>query len=269
MSRWRFERPLDTLRALYRRSSALARLYECYWRVRLRTLDETYTAHIDGETAEFGIRSRSEYVRATTFGGEETLLRRFLSELDGDDVVWDVGACVGTYACFASTAAPDGHVVAFEPEPLNRRRLTSNLQRNAPASRWTVSEAALTRSSRSAALQSAFVEAGGGHHYLADDGTTPVEARRGDSLVERGVAPSPDVVKIDVQGAEHLVLRGMEPLLADVTTVYVEVHREKTARYDTTPGAVESLLRAHDFHLDRLGGPDGGRTGVYFLRASR
>ena len=269
MDQGRPKRPLDVLRALHRQSSALARLHEYYWRVRLWALDDTHTAELDGHTADFGIQSRSEYVRATTFGGEQSLLGQFLNDLDGDEVVWDVGACVGTYACFASTALPEGHVVAFEPEPLNRRRLTSNLQRNAPASHWTVSDNALAASSRPATLQSAFVEAGGGHHYLADDGTTPVDARPGDSLVERGVVPSPDVVKIDVQGAELLVLNGIETLLADVTTVYLEVHREKTARYDATPEEVESFLQARGFDLESLGEPTDGRTGVYFLRASR
>ncbi|MFB6165671.1 MAG: FkbM family methyltransferase [Haloarculaceae archaeon] len=224
-------------------------------------------SRVGGRRARFDVSTRTEYVRAADLGGEAHVLESLLDGLDGDEVVWDVGACVGTYACFLARALPDGHVVAFEPEPTNRRRLRRNLAANARPERWTVVADALSDTDGRATLSAEFEEAGAGHHRLVPAGGDgpQVTTRRGDSLA--GVLPRPDVVKIDVQGAELQVLRSMGDALAAVDRVYVEVHRQAIERYGATPSAVESALRDAGFALSRLGEPTANRGGVYFLEA--
>ncbi|MFC7095833.1 FkbM family methyltransferase [Halobaculum marinum] len=254
---------------MIRGSEAFSRAYGAGWRLALALVGRDVTATVGNVECTFRATTRSEYTRARTLGGERHVLAAFLADLQSDDVVWDLGACVGTYACFAARVAD--HVVAFEPEPTNRAALTANLRHNAPRGRWTVAATALNRDGSSAGLRSEFVEAGGGHHRLVDDRAadgSPVETAAGDDIA--GTAfPSPDVVKIDVQGAELAVLEGLAETLHGVHTVYIEVHESMGDRYGDSPAHLEELLREAGFELDRLAGPTTNRAGVSFLRAVR
>lgn len=250
---------------------------ETYWRVE-RTYCMVQIALAGGElevrvgdrTARFGLTTPAEYRRASDLGGERAVIAALLDELDGTETVWDVGACVGTYTCFVARALASGHVVGFEPEPTNLARLRDNLTNNAPKERWTATPVALSDRNGRASLSSERVEAGGGHHHLSAETTAPrVDTRRGESLVRSGAFDAPDVLKIDVQGAELQVLDGMGAVLDSVESVYLEVHTEKCGRYGTTAEAVETFLREAGFSIASLGEPTNRRSGVYLLRASR
>jgi FkbM family methyltransferase len=254
---------------LTNRFDRLGAVHRAYWRMRLRVLAEDGSLRVRGSTSDFGVSTRSERRRVRNLGGERFVLESLLDDLTGTETFWDVGACVGTYACFAAQRLTEGRVVAFEPEPTNRRRLDSNLRANAPGDRWKLSSLALADFDGSGRLASEFVEPGGGHHHLSpsDDGV-PVDVRRGETLCRRGM-PAPDVMKIDVQGAELRVLRGMGDALSAPDTLYVEMHTEKTGRYGSTTADAEEFLADAGYSVERLGEPTNGRPGVYFVRASR
>lgn len=139
-------------------------------------------------------------------------------------VCWDVGAHFGYHSL--GFAALGAKVVAFEPNPHNAARLRANLDRN-PRLAARVSLRALALSNAdgpSQFVQSAdLAETSSGSH-LADAVAPspelvyenferlPVMAARTDSLLAGGEAP-PAVMKIDVEGAEQLVLEGARELL--------------------------------------------------------
>lgn len=239
-----------------------------YWRLRLARSGWRCRTAMGTARAEFVTKSRSEYERATTFLGEHHVVERLLDDLRSDDVFWDVGATVGTYACLATSVLPGGSVVGIEPEPTNANRLRQNLRLNAPTNRWSVLEVALGDADGRARLASERVEAGAGHHRVVEEGGSEVLRRRGTSLVDEGT-PAPDVMKIDVQGAELDVLRGMGTVLGDVRQLYVEVHIEKCKRYGATSEEVEAFLSEAGFDVQSLGEPNWDRDGVYHIRATR
>ena len=250
-------------------ASVYWRAETAYWMARAAIAGDTVAATVADETVRFGVSTVAEYRRATTLGGERDLIAALLSDLDGTETVWDVGACVGTYTCFVANALTTGQVVGFEPEAMNRSRLRANLESTASAERWTVSAIALSDENGTATLSSETVDAGGGHHYLAPEGVgRTVGTRRGEDLLDDGFAP-PDVVKIDVQGAELLVLDGLGELLDTVESVYLEIHSTKCRRYGTTAEEVEAFLRTAGYSLTHLGGPADRRSGVYFVHAHR
>lgn len=262
------------LAARYDVPPTLVRAYvvaeRAYCRARIAAAGGTTDVTVGDETVRFGLSTRMEYRRARDLGGERTMVTALLDELDGTETVWDVGAGVGTYTCFVASALTSGHVVGFEPAVTNRTRLRENLVANAADEHWTVRPTALADRNGIAVLSSESVEAGGGHHYLSvDDTGTLVRTRRGASLIRENGFTTPDVLKIDVQGAELLVLDGMGPLLDGVRSIYLEVHCEKTGRYGTSPDAVEESLRDAGYTLTSLGGPTNRRSGVYLLHACR
>ncbi|MFD1514293.1 FkbM family methyltransferase [Halomarina rubra] len=240
-----------------------------YWRVKLAASWWRYRTCVCDVEATFKTTTKSEYLRASTLLGETALVEAFVTELEPADVVWDIGACVGTYACLAATVVTEGHVVAFEPEPTNALRLEENLAGNSPSHRWTVLPVALAERDQSAKLERGVVEPGSGHHFLSplDEGL-PIRARRGESLVANGT-PAPTVLKIDVQGAELDVLRGLGTTLDTVQRIYAELHVEKTARYGTSADEVEEFLIEQGFTIMHLGEPTYNRNGVYHVAATR
>lgn len=142
----------------------------------------------------------------------------------GGTVCWDVGAHFGYHSL--ALAAQGAQVVAFEPNAHNAARLRDNLARNpALAGRVRLRPEALSdREGTLEFVQSADLdETSSGSHLAAatppSDGAVyehfqhvTVPCARADSLIAAGEAP-PAVMKIDVEGAELLVLEGARELL--------------------------------------------------------
>lgn len=251
-------------------------LGKAYCRCRIRTAGGEMVVQLADETVRFGLSTPAEYRRAKRLGGERAMIESLVSELNGTETVWDVGACVGTYSCFVASALTTGCVVGFEPESTNRARLRMNLETNADTERWVVSPIALSDENGTGVLSSEYVEAGGGHHHLttetsstANEPSSSVETKRGDTVVERGDIPAPDLLKIDVQGAERAVLNGLGGLLEDIDSIYLEVHPEQCGRYGTTAEDVEQTLRNAGYSLAHLGTPTNRRSGVYFIHGRK
>jgi FkbM family methyltransferase len=126
------------------------------------------------------------------------------------DSALDVGANIGLYSLYLSRAVgPKGRVVAVEPDPDNIALLRSNLENNG-CDNVIVLPCALGAESGPVKLFQ--VEENRGNLSLADVVGTgrfvQVPMRRGDeALAELGLQPT--VVKIDVEGAEPLVLCGL------------------------------------------------------------
>lgn len=267
---------LNTVAWIADRYGVLSFVNEVYWKVdaayclaRMAVAGAEVEVQIGETSARFGRSTRAEYRRTKNLGGERAVIETLLSELNGTETVWDIGACVGTYTCLVASTLTTGCVVGFEPETTNRSRLRMNLEQNAFTTHWEISPMALSDENGTCTLASEFVEAGAGHHYLSSaESGPPVETRRGDSLIDETDCAAPDVIKIDVQGAELDVLRGLDGILDDVRSIYLEVHSKKCGRYGTSPEEIELFLTTAGFSLTSLGKPTNRRSGVYFIHAT-
>lgn len=152
-------------------------------------------------------------------------------------VAYDLGSHVGYVALMlARRVGPEGRVFAFEPLPANLARLRANLALN-PEGQWvTVVPAAVAdRDGRRPFLVHAsesmgrVAEAPG--RQTTYQGTLEVDVVALDTFVYRDGHPPPDLIKVDVEGAEGLALAGMERLLAEARPVLLlEVHGKQAAR---------------------------------------
>ncbi len=145
------------------------------------------------------------------------------------NVVLDVGANVGFFTMIAARATgPSGIVLAFEPVADNADALEANARRNrfdhvrthriALADRTGEAEIILTDHPGGATLASA------GLRPPDARGRAEVPVARFDDLRDQHAVPAPDVIKIDVEGAEVQVLRGMEHTLrVDQPRLLIEV----------------------------------------------
>jgi len=123
----------------------------------------------------------------------------------------DVGAHVGLFTLPAARHVGDnGRVVAFEPDPDNRRLLEANIERNELGHIVEVIPAAVAAENGSAILHRSAWNTGDHRLLGAPRGRrgVPVDVvALGPFLKERGLKA--DAVKIDVQGAEARVIRGL------------------------------------------------------------
>jgi FkbM family methyltransferase len=148
---------------------------------------------------------------------EQPVQDDFVETVAPGDLVWDVGANIGSYSLLAAEAG--GGVVAFEPGPRARGSLVANASLNNLKGRINATPYALADCDSEGMLLPAERT---GVRELAPDGDSgdTVPVRRGDSVD----LPAPDVIKIDVEGAEVAVLDGLAETLATVRVVYVEIH---------------------------------------------
>ncbi|MEL7061235.1 MAG: FkbM family methyltransferase [Acidobacteriota bacterium] len=158
--------------------------------------------------------------------------------------VYDVGANLGLYAVpLCRAVGADGMVFCFEPNPLCVAYLRANLELNA-CSRCRVLPVALAgpHAPHEPALQSVEFTINPANSLLGLSSTSPffgakigqrvqVDGASLDHWVAELRLPAPDVLKIDVEGAEHVVLPGMLATLeAHRPLLLFEIHGPLIAR---------------------------------------
>jgi FkbM family methyltransferase len=139
--------------------------------------------------------------------------------------VFDIGANAGFYTlAFSRLVGDEGHVWAFEPYAENAINILRHLK--------------LNRIKNATLLQVAVVNRTGvtGFH-VAQNNSMGVITREGiyrvpsvtiDDLIADEIVPIPEVIKIDVEGAESLVLDGARTLLRKQRTrLFVALHGDQ------------------------------------------
>lgn len=199
-------------------------------RLEYRRASSPHEISIGSATASFRFTDERDFRRISTLSDEANVLESFLNELRPTDTVWDVGGNVGTHACLFASVVPEGRVVSFEPHPSYADRLRTNADingfKNIEVQELGLAEASTTEELNLLASEDELHE---GRHTLAsaDEAVDKMEItlERGDALALDGI-PAPNVLKIDVEGAEQRVLRGIKKTLSHpkCRLVLVEVH---------------------------------------------
>lgn len=228
----------------------IAHLEWRYLQFRYLFTTESLTRSVYDQTATFSIESFREFLRVVDYQNEDYVIENLLSYAQNDDVFWDIGANIGTHSCYIGKKVD--RVIAFEPHPETASRAAANMERNGVTGE--VLEYALGEREKISSLRlpdHAENKIGVGTFTLRDpkDGNDLVEVqvKSGDELISQNETPPPDIIKIDVEGAEIGVIRGIKLGLATAHTVFVEVHPEHV-KLDT----VISMLEKENFNVEIL-----------------
>jgi FkbM family methyltransferase len=120
-------------------------------------------------------------------------------------VVYDLGANVGFYSLLASVLVGDrGTVISFEPLPANLTLLRRHLQMNRIRNCTVLEAAASDTDGRARFDPSPQPDTA----HLSEYGQVSVRTVRLDTLVDSREILPPNVMKIDIEGAELQALRG-------------------------------------------------------------
>jgi len=168
----------------------------------------------------------------------------------------DVGAHIGYYSLKAAAmVGPSGRVLAIEPNPETIRRLRADI-RESGASQVLVEPVACSDSEGMVEFFAATRENAGASSLSKANAASAgpiarsyrVRTRRLDAIVRESGVTRVDVIKIDVEGAELLVLKGAgETLDRYHPVVAVEMIDQQLANMGTSSADVIGLLRTHGY----------------------
>lgn len=236
------------------RALGLRRIMRRWYYHWARPADGILRVQVAGIEAQFYVHSPEELrvlESAGDAGRERQILGLLISALHAGDVVYDIGANVGLYSILLAEAlGTKGQVIAFEPTPLSFERLGNNLKlngiTNVRAFRVALAdysgEGKLYYSSEDLALSNLI-------RPRTDQMTHQmVGVVGGDDFREAQSLPVPRAVKIDVEGYEYAVIRGLRRLLSDPACklLLCEVHPTLLPS-QVRPEQVHELLKSLGF----------------------
>ena len=171
--------------------------------------------------------------RAKTFFTKEPDTILWLNEMDSNSIFWDIGANVGLYSLYASLLR-DCRTYAFEPSVFNLDLLAKNTFLNELNEKVTIIPLALNDTNGSNSFNLSNLERGGAlssfsKSFDQNGKQMDVEFKysilgvTGDFMLEKLNFPQPDYIKIDVDGIEHLILKGLINLLPNVKSILLEI----------------------------------------------
>jgi FkbM family methyltransferase len=181
---------------------------------------------------------------------ESEVRKSMVAAAQPDSTVWDIGANFGLHATGLGMMRPDLQIIAFEPNPREHTRLLQHRAWNAPH----IATSTVALSDRAGLLPLHLgPEGNSGMTTLSPwseatyGGTVMVAVARGDDLIAAEACPPPNVIKIDVEGHEAAVLRGLGQTLRQT-----KCH---TVIFEDGPEAAteaKELLEAAGFKVTRL-----------------
>ncbi|MFZ4763106.1 MAG: FkbM family methyltransferase [Alphaproteobacteria bacterium] len=184
----------------------------------------------------FSVPNETALARAKTILTKEPCTIEWLDSFQPNSIMIDVGANVGMYSVYA--AVMNGtKVYAFEPESQNFSLLCQNIFLNKLDEQIHAWPAAISDSATWSYLHlSQFMPAGSCHSF--GENLDPylkqrehafkqgAIATRLDWLVSQEIVPQPHYIKIDVDGLEHKVIAGIQPLIEhpDFRSLLIELN---------------------------------------------
>jgi FkbM family methyltransferase len=208
-----------------------ARVYQL---VASRVMNNVMTVTHDSTSLRFTVPNHVNSWRVRSYSQKEPETLEWIDTIPRGAILWDVGANVGLYSCYAARRR-DARVFAFEPSVFNLELLARNIWLNDLCAKVTIVPLPLSERLTNSTLNMTTTEWGGAMSTFAEnvkfDGT---ELEKVFEFRTLGLSmdqartllgiPSPDFIKMDVDGIEHMILKGGDEVLRNVSGVLVEIN---------------------------------------------
>lgn len=199
-------------------------------------LDPVTAVDWQGKTIQFSTPNRATLGRVRTLFDKEPDTIEWINSFLSEDFFFDVGANVGMYSIWAA-ATKGVRTFAFEPESQKYALLNKNIALNGLSHRIKAICLALGDTTQLAELYLSTFKGGESCHTFGEKVDYKLEpftpnfvqgcfSSTIDNVLLMGGMPTPQHIKIDVDGLEHKVLAGARQTLEDpvLKSVLVELN---------------------------------------------
>jgi len=198
----------------------------------------------------FFIPNRLTEWRVDTFFLKEPETLEWINNFSANNkfIFWDIGANIGLYSIYNALKNKNSTTFSFEPSSSNLRVLSRNISINGLENNIKIITLPLSDSPNKffTLNENEFIEGGGlntfkenynfeGKAFITDSKYSLLGTSI-DFLLENKILDFPDYIKIDVDGIEHLILKGAMKFLNNkkIKSLSIEINENFKEQYDLT-----------------------------------
>ena len=217
----------------------------------------TKTLRVKEVSLKLCIPNELNLFRVESFTSKEPETINWIDEFEKNSVFWDIGSNIGLFSCYAAIKN-NSTVYSFEPSVFNLEILSKNINLNNLNEKITIFPLPLTNTSKKSKFKLSSVEQGGAISTFGEDYTYDGTKLNSifdyktvgisiDEIIKYFKFSTPDYIKIDVDGIEHLILSGGNKILGDVKEILVEVDEKFEKQFHL----VNKILESNEFRLKK------------------
>lgn len=191
----------------------------------------------------------------------ETLewIKNFKNKKNSEIVFWDIGSNIGLYSIFSAFFHKNISIISFEPSFLNLGILSRNISINNYEKKIQIMQLPLSDKKKKfqKMMETSMTEGGAlsSFGYKFDHEGKKINAKNIysifgtslDDLVKQKIIKIPDYIKIDVDGTEHIILKGMKENLKNkkIKSILVEVNKKNRSQFNK----IKEIMKLNNFIL--------------------
>ena len=191
----------------------------------------------------------------------ETLkwIKNFKNKKNSEIVFWDIGSNIGLYTIFSAFFHKKINVISFEPSFLNLGILSRNISINNFERKIQIMQLPLSdkKNKFQKMMETSLTEGGAlsSFGYKFDHEGKKINAKNIysiigtslDDLIKQKIIKIPDYIKIDVDGTEHIILKGMKENLKNkkIKSILIEVNKKNKLQFNK----IKKIMKLNNFAL--------------------
>ena len=215
--------------------------------------------------------------RVNTYFQKEPETLEWIDTFDNKNkiIFWDIGGNIGLYSIYAALRHSNIEIITFEPSTSNLRVLSRNISLNKLDDKIIICQFPLTDKNNSFLLlkENNFEEGGAlnpyGENYdyngniFTSNHQYKIYGTSINYLLDNSILKIPNYIKIDVDGIEHLILKGGNKYLNSplIKSISVELNEDFSEQFNE----VNKILRDSKFVLKQKKRSEG----YYGIKSSK
>jgi len=197
-------------------------------------MNNVKSINYNGIKMQFSVPNQLNRFRIDTFSNKEPETLDWIDSFAEDSILWDIGANIGLYSIYAAKTR-NCRVYAFEPSVFNLELLARNCFLNQVQQQVAIMPVALSDKMGFDQMHMTTTEWGGalstfGKDFGWDGQNINSEFEfqtfglSMDQALDVLQVSKPDYIKMDVDGLEHIILKGGSEALLQVQEILIEVN---------------------------------------------
>jgi FkbM family methyltransferase len=226
--------------------------------------DSYQTIKILGQNLSFFVPNMLTKWRIDTFFSKEPETLEWIDNFENRGgckkiTFWDIGGNIGLYSIYAAVKHQNIDVTTFEPSTSNLQILSRNISINNLNEKIKICQFPLTNKNNSfLMMKESSLEEGGALNVFGEDfdyegnkftekNSYKIYGTSINYLLDNKILETPDYIKIDVDGIEHLILLGADKHLQNskIKSLSIEINEEFMEQHNK----ILNIMKINNFKI--------------------